>query len=111
MSRLRRRATHLLALTATLWLLFVPAASAYIDAGSTAVVFQSIVAGIAAGGMFLKLYWRRLKAFFGRGDDDAVDRTTDGVTDDAGATEVTAHATDVDGVGDAAAADTPVEHR
>ncbi len=81
MSRSRRRITRLLALTATLWLLFVPAANAYIDAGSTTVVFQSIVAGLAAGGMFLKLYWRRLMSLFGRGgeQDDVVvaEATTD----------------------------------
>lgn len=77
MTPLRQRATQLLALTATLWLLFVPAANAYIDAGSTAVVFQSIVAAVAAGGMFVKLYWRRLTSLFGRGEDEAADGTDD----------------------------------
>lgn len=73
MSRIRQQLTRLLVLTATLWLLFVPAANAYIDAGSTTVVFQSIVAAIAAGGMFFKLYWRRLRSLFGRGQDTDAD--------------------------------------
>lgn len=71
MSRIRQQLTRLLVLTATLSLLFVPAANAYIDAGSTTVVFQSVVAALAAGGMFFKLYWRRLTALFGRGRDDS----------------------------------------
>lgn len=91
MSRSRRRLSHLLVLTATLWLLFVPAANAYIDAGSTTVVFQSIVAGLAAGGMFLKLYWRRLMTLFGRGgDQDEVVVAEAAIDDDqAGAADAT----------------------
>lgn len=70
MRRGRARIGWTLSLTATLWLVFVPAANAYIDAGTTAVVFQAVVAGLAAAGMFLRVYWRRITRFFGRDSDE-----------------------------------------
>lgn len=60
----RSRVARTLWLTATLWLALVPAANAYIDAGSTAVIFQAVVAGLAAAGMFFKVFWRRIRGFF-----------------------------------------------
>ncbi len=78
-----------LSLTAMLWLMFVPAANAYIDAGSTAVLFQAVVAGLAAAGMFLRVFWRRITNFFSRGsdtDDATIDEST---TDEAPAVAVT----------------------
>lgn len=56
----KRRVRDVLVLTLCLWALAVPAAHAYIDAGSTSVIFQAVVAGIAAGWMFVKLFWQRL---------------------------------------------------
>lgn len=67
MRRGRARLGWMLSLTAALWLMFIPAANAYIDAGSTAVMFQAIVAGLAAAGMFLRVFWRRITGFFSRG--------------------------------------------
>jgi hypothetical protein len=55
-----RRLRDVLVLTLCMWALAVPAAHAYIDAGSTSVIFQAVVAGIAAGWMFVKLFWQRL---------------------------------------------------
>lgn len=68
----------MLSLTAILWLAFVPAANAYIDAGSTAVIFQAVVAGLAAAGMFLRVFWRRITNVFRRGSDhhEITDETT-----------------------------------
>lgn len=77
----RARLGWTVSLTAVLWLAFVPAANAYIDAGSTAVLFQAVVAGLAAAGMFLRVFWRRITNFFGRTADG--DETAD--ADDAGA--------------------------
>ena len=51
-------------LTLCLWLLVVPAASAYIDPGSGSVIFQAVIAGFLAGGLAFKTFWRRIKAFF-----------------------------------------------
>lgn len=82
MRRDRPRIGVTLSLTAILWLAFVPAANAYIDAGSTAVIFQAAVAGLAAAGMFLRVFWRRIVNFFRRGSDQ----------DDEIATEATAAA-------------------
>lgn len=67
----RSRVARTLWLTATLWLALVPAANAYIDAGSTAVIFQAVVAGLAAAGMFFKVYWRRIRNFFSSSTSEA----------------------------------------
>lgn len=68
--RTTSRTRWTLALTICAWLLVVPAASAYIDAGSTALIFSWIVAGIAAVGMTVKMFWYRIKRLFSRSDDD-----------------------------------------
>jgi hypothetical protein len=85
MRRNRGRVATTLYLTAALWLMLVPAANAYIDGQTTTIVFQAIVAGIAAGGMFFKLYWRKVTAFFRRDNDDeaspAVTADASGATD------------------------------
>lgn len=83
---LRRNLGTLLVLTLCLWMLFVPAAGAYIDAGSLSVIFQAVVAGIAASWMFLKLNWQRVRGFF-RSDDDEVDDTATMEVDDTATTE------------------------
>jgi uncharacterized membrane protein len=56
-----------LGLTLALWLMVIPVASAYIDPGSTTVVFQAVIAGLAAAGMGLRMFWGRISAFFRRG--------------------------------------------
>lgn len=55
-----------LGLTLALWLMVIPVANAYIDPGSTTVVFQAIIAGVAAAGMGLRMFWGRISAFFRR---------------------------------------------
>ncbi len=37
---------------------------AYIDPGSGSLILQLIVGGVAAVGVALKLYWRRLRGLF-----------------------------------------------
>ena len=59
-------------LTVGAWALFVPAASAYVDPGSTSFVFQALIAFAMAAGLTLKTFWRRLKSFFTRGEDHEV---------------------------------------
>lgn len=45
------------------WLLGFPApAHAYIDPGTGSIILQSIIGGIAAGALVIKLYWAKLKA-------------------------------------------------
>lgn len=46
------------------WALVVPAASAYVDPGSTSFVFQALIAFAMAAGLTLKTYWRRIKSLF-----------------------------------------------
>ena len=40
----------------------IDAAQAYIDPGTGSIILQSIIGGIAAGGVVLKLYWAKVKA-------------------------------------------------
>lgn len=70
MQRSRSRTAWTLWLTAAAWLSVVPAANAYIDAGSTTVIFQAVVAGLATAGMFLRVFWRRISGFFSRSSGD-----------------------------------------
>jgi hypothetical protein len=37
----------------------------YIDAGSGSLLLQALAGGAAAGAVVAKMYWRRLKRFFG----------------------------------------------
>ncbi len=53
----------------TLWtlaalLVVIPAASAYIDPGTTAVLFQGLIAGLAAAGTAIAMFWSRIVGFF-----------------------------------------------
>ena len=67
----RVRVTLVLAVMA--WLMVLPPAHAYIDGGSMTVLFQAIVAGMAAAGTAVAVYWTRIKSFFRRGDRAATD--------------------------------------
>lgn len=67
---MRSRLGRLVWLTMAMWLLVVPAANAYIDPGSTTVIFQAIIAGIAAAGMGLRMFWGRISGFFRRDKGD-----------------------------------------
>lgn len=55
----------------TLWtlaalLLVVPAANAYIDPGTTSIIFQALIAGLAAAGTAITMFWSRIVSFFRR---------------------------------------------
>ena len=39
---------------------------AYLDPGSGSMIVQLLVGGLAAAGVGIKLYWRRVTRFFGR---------------------------------------------
>lgn len=57
----------LLAYLTICWLFVaIPTAGAYIDPGSGSIIFQAIVGGAMALGLGVKLFWRRIAAFFGR---------------------------------------------
>ncbi|HEX9765327.1 MAG TPA: hypothetical protein VGA36_01090 [Nitriliruptorales bacterium] len=70
MNASRLRST--LALTVMAWLLFVPAAGAYVDGGSMSVVFQAVIAFAAAVGMTLKVFWSRIVGRFRPSTDEDV---------------------------------------
>lgn len=62
----RVRVTLFLAVMA--WLVVLPPAHAYIDGGSLSVLFQAVIAGIAAAGTAIAVSWTRIKSFFRRSD-------------------------------------------
>jgi hypothetical protein len=41
-------------------------AHAYIDPGSSSYVIQIIIGAVAAGGLAIATFWRRIRLFFGR---------------------------------------------
>lgn len=83
-----RRTTVLdvMVLTVALWALVAVPAGAYIDGGSTMVVFQWLVAGLAATWFSAKLFWGRIVRFLRR---DRVEPTT--ATDDEDGRTVADH--------------------
>lgn len=68
--RTRSRVAWTAVLAVGAWLLVVPAASAYVDPGSTSFVFQALIAFAMAAGLTVKTFWRRLKGMFSRGEAD-----------------------------------------
>ena len=57
---------------------------AYLDAGSGSIILQAVVGGLAAVGVAGKIYWRRIKGFFGRKPDETPDTKTEAVKETAG---------------------------
>lgn len=53
-------------LTAMAWLVVMPAAHAYIDPGSTSMIFSALIAGLAAVGTAVTMFWHRLRSLFRR---------------------------------------------
>lgn len=60
-----------LGLMALLGVLFSRDAQAYLDPASGSLIFQMVVAGIVSVAAVLRIYWRRIKAFFAREDAEA----------------------------------------
>jgi hypothetical protein len=57
---------------------------AYLDAGSGSMIAQILVGGFAAAGVAMKMYWKRIKGFFGRGEEEE-DSTVTSASADASA--------------------------
>lgn len=55
-------------LTVMAWAMVMLPAHAYIDPASGSYIFSAIIAGIAAAGTGLAVFWTRIKNFFRRGD-------------------------------------------
>lgn len=75
--RTSSRAGWSLALAMAAWLAVIPAANAYVDPGSTSLIFSWIVAGLAAAGMTLRIFWSRLKGLFRRDGQGSGDESED----------------------------------
>jgi len=54
---------------------------AYLDAGSGSMIAQILVGGFAAAGVAMKMYWKRIKGFFGRGGDEETAIVTSSAAD------------------------------
>jgi len=48
-------------------LLCTAPAFAYLDPGTGSMIIQAVIAAFAAVGVSLGLFWKRLRAFFGKG--------------------------------------------
>lgn len=70
---MRTRLVRVLGFTVVLSLLVVAPASAYIDPGSTTVIFQAVIAGFAAAGVAIATFWGRIVNFFRRSPSEDVD--------------------------------------
>ena len=57
-------------LFAFLFFFFIKPAHAYLDPGTGSMLLQGLLAGIMAVGVTLGIYWRRLKAFFNRSEEN-----------------------------------------
>lgn len=80
---MRSRVVRVLLLTVAFSLVVISPAAAYIDAGSTTVMFQAIVAAIAAAGVSISMFWSRIRSFFKRGDRDPEVAAAEGSPGDA----------------------------
>lgn len=69
-------------LTVSAWLLLLAPAQAYIDGGSVSVIFQALVAGIAAIGTGIAVSWHRISAFFRRDRSGGAADEPDAAADD-----------------------------
>lgn len=65
MSRLERL-VWLTLLTTAAWAVTVVPASAYVDPGTTTVIFQVVVAALAAAGLSVRVAWGRIRGLFDR---------------------------------------------
>jgi hypothetical protein len=46
---------------------------AYLDAGTGSIIIQTIVGGVAAIGVVMRVYWSKVKRFFRRGGEPVTD--------------------------------------
>ena len=70
---MRTRVARVLGLAVVWSLLVVAPAQAYIDPGSTTVIFQAVIAGFAAAGVAIATFWSRITGFFRRSPSGEVD--------------------------------------
>ncbi len=64
-----KRALVVAYLTAFFSIIAVAPAHAYIDTGSGSIIFQALAGAAMAAGLFVKVFWRRIKSFFSRKKD------------------------------------------
>ena len=77
------RARHLLAISALglLTLSTAPPAHAYLDPGTGSMILQVILGGVAGLVVAGKLYWKRVKEFFGRPGSEATPGASESAND------------------------------
>lgn len=67
--RFRTIVGHLGYIGLLLTVVFTRDVHAYLDPGTGSMVFQTVVAALAAAGYGLRVYWSRIRALFGRTPD------------------------------------------
>lgn len=69
-----RRPIHVICLAGTIALVFPTDAFAYLDPGSGSLIFQTVVATLAGVAYGVRVYWGRIRGWFGgRPKDDSPD--------------------------------------
>jgi len=58
------RFISMIAVFATLFMLFPKSAFAYVDPGTGSYIFQILVGAIFGAAFAIKLYWKRIKSYF-----------------------------------------------
>ncbi len=55
----------------------------YLDPGSGSMLLQVLLAVILGAGVTIKLYWRKIKAFFNKNKAEAVDEVVEDLDDES----------------------------
>ena len=66
MTTLVRNLARSVILACLLSMIFTRDAYAYLDPGSGSYILQMIVAGLLGASLAIKIYWRRIRAYFSR---------------------------------------------
>jgi hypothetical protein len=64
--KLSRKSVRIFLVVVAWMTIFPSEALAYLDPGTGSLIVQSVIAGIAAAGFGLRLYWRRIRAWMAR---------------------------------------------
>ncbi len=59
------RLVDIVVLVGLLFFVLADDAHAYIDPGSGSYILQLVIAGLLGAGFAVKIYWKRIRAFFG----------------------------------------------
>lgn len=74
---LPKRLLTLCFLALMLKFIFAPPAYAYLDPGSGSFIIQMLLAGLMGAALMIKIYWKKIKSFFGGESGEDADQDDD----------------------------------